>query len=61
MGAWNPLVKFHIPGDEIYREVLLISGFNFEERLCLFLEELLASFSSFCSKFGDFLDNESCW
>jgi len=50
MGESNPLVKFHMPSDEIYGEILWTSGMNFEERFCLLLEEMVTSFSSLLSR-----------
>jgi len=54
MGERNPLVKSHIPGDEIYGEILWILGMKLEEHYCLFLKETGVSFSSFCSNLDDF-------
>lgn len=31
MGERDSIVKFHIFGDEIYREIIWIFGINFEE------------------------------
>jgi len=54
MGERNPLVKFHILGDEIYREILWILGLKLEEHCSLFLKETDASFFYFRSNLDDF-------
>lgn len=47
MGERNPLLKSHIPSDEIYEEILWILKLNFEEHARLFLGEAVHFFLFF--------------